>query len=200
VPETITRKERNMGRYLLLLLWLFSFAAIAAETPDVSVKLAGPGIEVRSSIVLPIKPCEAYAMLSDYGGLPKFIPGLLSSHYRRIARHRVEVTQVGEVQVFIFHMRMESLLDMEEIPDRRIVFRQSKGDFISYSGEWNFSASGDGVQVGYRASMTFKPYVPLLLARSILEHDVKEKFAAIGREAAARKKRGLLHCMAEMQE
>jgi len=188
-----------MGRYLLLLLWLSSFTADAAEAPDVSVKLAKPGIEVRSSIVLPVKPCEAYAMLTDYGGLSKFIPGLLSSHSRRTAEHRVEVTQVGEVQVFIFHVRMQSLLDMQEVPDKRITFRQISGDFVTYRGEWDFAAQQDKTLIDYRANMAFKNYVPLLLARSILEHDVRKKFTAIGREALARKKQGSLYCVAEVQ-
>jgi len=180
-------------------LWLFSLTAGAEEAPDVSVRVVRPGVEVSSSIVLPIKPCEAYAMLTDYNGLPKFIPGLLSSRPRRIAKHRVNVMQVGAVQVFIFHVRMKSLLDMQEAPDKRITFRQISGDFVSYGGEWNFSAKEDRTRIDYRANMTFKRYVPLLLARSILEHDVKEKFAAIGREALARKKHGLFHCVTEAQ-
>jgi ribosome-associated toxin RatA of RatAB toxin-antitoxin module len=196
---TVAGEERNMGRFLFLSLWLVGLAAGAAEAPDVSVRLAGSGIEVSGSVVLPIKPCAAYAMLTDYDNLPKFIPGLLSSHQQRTAKHRVNVMQVGEVQVFIFHVRMQSLLEMQEFPDRRIIFRQVKGDFVSYGGEWDFSADDDGSRVDYQAALSFKPYVPLLLARSILENDVKEKFAAIGREAVTRKEHGLLHCMAEAQ-
>jgi len=186
-----------MGRYLLLCMWLASLVAGAAEIPAVSVRVAGSGVEVSSSVVLPVQPCAAYAMLTDYASLPEFIPGLLSIQYRRIAEHRVNVMQVGQVQVFIFHVRMQSLLEMQEVPDRRILFRQISGDFVAYDGEWDFSTDAAGTRVDYRATMSFKPYVPLLLARSILEHDVKEKFAAIGREATDRKKRGLLHCAAD---
>lgn len=187
-----------MGRCLMLCLLLVSLGAGAEEAPAVSARVVGAGVEVSSSIVLPIKPCAAYAMLTDYADLPKFIPGMLSSQYRRIAKHRVRVMQVGEVQVFIFHVRMQSLLDMHEEPDHRIQFRQISGDFVAYSGEWDFSAEGDGVRVDYRARMKFKSYVPLPLARSILKHDMREKFMAIEREAAITKKRGLLHCVAEV--
>lgn len=186
-----------MGRYLFVCLWMISLASGADEVPVVGVGLIDSDIDVSSSIVLPVKPCEAYAMLTDYDDLPKFIPGLVESHSQRIAKNRVRVMQVGEVQVFIFHVQMKSLLEMEETPDQRILFRQVSGDFVTYNGEWNFSADADGTRVDYRATMSFKPYVPLLLARSILEHDVKEKFAAIGREATDRKKRGLLHCAAD---
>ena len=188
-----------MVRCGLLLLWLVSRSAGATvmPAPVVSVTLAGSGVEVSSAVVLPMKPCEAYAMLTDYDGLPKFIPGLLESHYQRIAPHRVRVHQVGEVQVFIFHMRMKSLLDMEEVPNRRIRFRQIKGDFESYRGEWEFSAIANGTRLAYKAALSFKPYVPLQLAKSILQHDVKRKFVAIAKEALARKLRGALRCAAE---
>jgi ribosome-associated toxin RatA of RatAB toxin-antitoxin module len=188
-----------MGKYLLMFLWMTSLTASALEVPKpaVSIRLADSGIEVSSLIALPVKPCEAYAMLTDYDDLPKFIPGLLESHYQRIAKNRVRVMQVGEVQVFIFHVQMESLLEMEETPNQRILFRQIKGDFVSYGGEWDFSGNADGTLVSYDAALSFKPYVPVLLARSILENDVKEKFAAIAQEAIARKKQGSLHCSAE---
>jgi ribosome-associated toxin RatA of RatAB toxin-antitoxin module len=185
-----------MFRYFLVLLWLVSLAAVAAETPVVSVSVAGAAIEVESSITLPVQPCEAYAMLTDYDGLPRFIPGLLQSHAERLAPNRVRVMQVGEVQVFIFGVRMQSLLDMEEVPDKRIQFRQLEGDFVSYDGQWDFSGAAGGTLLDYRATLSFKPYVPLLLAKSILEQDVQRKFVAIAREAGAMKRRGTLHCAA----
>ncbi len=171
------------------LLFLLTTSADAGEIPEPSVSaiLSGSEIEVKSSIVLPVKPCTAYAMLTDYDDLPQFIPGLVESRSHRISSHLYDVLQVGEVPVFIFNMKMTSLLEMKETPDRKITFRQIRGDFASYEGEWDFSKEKAGTLVRYSANMRFKPYVPLLLARSILDEDVKEKFAAIGRESVDRK-------------
>ena len=137
--------------------------------------------------MLPMSPCKAYAMLTDYGRLPEFIPGLEESRAEPISRNEVRVLQVGEVPVLIFHVRMESLLDMEETPNRKVVFRQVRGDFASFGGEWDFSGLEGGALVSYKAEMSFKPYVPLVLAQSILDEDLKEKFEAISREAASHK-------------
>lgn len=122
-------------------------------------------------------------MLTDYDNLPEFIPGLLQSHYKRIAKNRVQVLQKGAVKVFIFHVRMESLLEMEETPNQRIIFKQLEGDFVSYDGEWNFSATTDGTLLSYKARLAFKPFVPMLLAKSVLHNDLEEKFVAIEQEA-----------------
>lgn len=183
--------------FLLCFLWLACQLAHAldAHEPVVDIKLSGGSfLKVATSVSLPLKPCEAYAMLTDYDHLPSFIPGLLESHSRRVSGNTVMVRQVGEVQVFIFHVRMESLLDMEETPNRRILFKQVEGDLASYEGEWRLSATADGTLVDYDATLSFKPYVPLLLARSILRDDVRKKFVAIGKEAMARKRKGGFDC------
>lgn len=176
-----------MVRLLLSSLLLASFPVHAGEPPHVSAKISGSGIEVESSVDLPIVPCQAYAMLTDYDDLPKFIPGLVKSHAERISPDEVRVMQVGEVQAFLFRVEMSSTLDMTEFPGKRIVFRQVSGDFASYSGEWDFSSAKEGTEVRYRAKMTFRPYVPLAIAKWVLDSDVERKFVAIEREAESRK-------------
>ena len=191
----MARVKRNRF-FLLLFLWLACQAAYArdAHEPAVDIKLAGSSLKVTSSVLLPLKPCEAYAMLTDYDHLTSFIPGLLESHAQRISANTVRVRQVGEVQVFLFQVKMESLLEMEEIPNQRILFRQLEGDMVAYRGEWRFSEVADGTLVGYDATLKFKPYVPLWLARSILNADIRKKFAAIAGEATARKHKGWFNC------
>ena len=99
----------------------------------------------------------------------------------------VRIFQVGEVPVFIFHVSMESLLDMEETPNHKIAFRQIRGGFRVLRRGMGFLRIWGGTLVSYRAKMAFEPYVPLLLTRSILNEDVKEKFMAISRVAVSEK-------------
>ncbi len=179
-----------MGKCMPVFLWA-SLSASAAG-PVVSTAISGQGITVESSVFLPIEPCQAYSMLSDYAALPEFIPGLKESRPVRLSPTEASVVQIGEVQVFIFTVRMESKLDMRETPGKRITFRQVSGDFASYGGEWDFLGVQGGTRVSYRARMTFKPYVPLTLARSVLDEDVLKKFEAIEKEAA--RKGGSLSC------
>jgi ribosome-associated toxin RatA of RatAB toxin-antitoxin module len=180
-----------MGSYLPIAISIITLSAHAAS-PDVSARIATGGIEVDSTVVLPVSPCQAYRMLTDYDELPGFVPGLLKSRATRISQNEVMVDQLGQVRVFLFDVKMESTLDMKETPDRRIRFRQVSGDFSSYVGEWDFSPAHGGTLVAYHARMTFGPYVPLALAKSVLDKDVTRKFEAI--ERAAVKSRDRLVC------
>ena len=56
---------------------------------------------------------------------------------------------------------MESLLDMEETPNRKIAFRV-KGGFRVLRRGMGFLRIWGGTLVSYRAKMAFEPYVPLL--------------------------------------
>jgi ribosome-associated toxin RatA of RatAB toxin-antitoxin module len=180
-----------MGRFLPVAFSVISLSSHAAA-PDLHSRISAHGIEIDSSVILPVAPCQAYSMLTDYDDLPEFVPGLLSSRASRISPNEALVDQLGQVKVLLFGVKMQSTLDMKETPDRRIRFRQVSGDFASYSGEWDFCEAKGGTLVGYHARMTFRPYVPLLLAKSILDADIERKFEAIGKEAG--KRRGHLEC------
>lgn len=185
--------------FLLLLTGIAWYEALAAglREPEVTLHPDEDSLSVHDTVLLPLPPCRAYAMLTDYEHLPDFIPGLLESHAKRLSAHLVRVRQVGKVMVFIFPMRIESLLDMEETPDRRITFQQVSGDMKFYRGEWRFTGEGAGTRVDYEATLGFHSYVPLQLARSVLRYDVKKKFASIAQEAALRKRAGEIACKAE---
>lgn len=192
-PDAVLRAS-----FPLLILCLCCPMAFALDSPAplVDIKEAGGGkLAVSATLTLPVRPCEVYAMLTDYDHLPSFIPGLLQSSYERISANRVKVRQLGEVQVLFFHVQMNSLLEMEETPNQRIVFRQIEGDLASYGGQWDFAATEGGSRISYDSTMSFKGFVPLFIARSALRNEVEEQFAAIAKEALARKNKGTLACL-----
>lgn len=183
---------------LLLVLSVSGSNADELAAPVVSVERTTAGVEIHASSMLALRPCEAYAMLTQYDRLPEFIPDMLASSYQRLSAHRVRVRQTGQIQLFLFHLRTESLLEMEETPNRRIVFEQIEGDMAkSYSGEWRFAAAKGGTLLDYRANMSFPAFVPRDLARSVLRIAVTKQFVAVAREAEKRRRQGGGSCAGE---
>lgn len=183
---------------LSCLLSMTQIAANAQETTaNISVTQQDAIFSVNASIVLPVTSCEAFSLLTDYDSLPNYVPGILETHYERTATNVVKVWQTGEVGVLFFHIKMETLLEMEEIPNQQILFRQIDGDLESYGGEWNFMEVPEGTRVVYMSALTLKHYIPAFMATSILENEISQRFDAIFKEAIARKGKTPSSCMAE---
>ena len=163
-------------------------AAQADVKPVVSVVQEDSLFKVYASIVLPLTPCNAYRLLTDYKSLPNYIPGMLQIRDKRISPTRVDVWQQGEVEVLFFRVKLVSSLEMEEIPDQRIIFKQTDGDLESYSGEWNILKTNEGTKVSYNAAVTLKPeqLIPAFVAKSVLEKEVEKRFEALAKESAKR--------------
>ena len=181
-----------------IILLAASLPAGAQENakPVVSVERAGLLFKVFASVVLPVNSCTAYRLLTDYSSLPDYIPGMLQIRHKRLTPNRVDVWQKGEVEVLFIKVSLESSLEMEETPGQKITFRQTEGDLESYSGEWNLLKTRDGTKVSYDASITLKQddFIPVFLAKKVLENEVSMRFEAIAKEAPARKGGAVPEC------
>ena len=176
---------------------MFCWAAQADEIPAIAAKVEHQDalIKVTASMTLPVQPCEAFRLLTDYDTLPQYVPGVLETHHEYVASGVAKVWQTGDVRVWFFHIKMKSLLEIHEMPDREISFKQIEGDLKSYSGTWNLLEDAQGTAVLYKAELAFKKFTPVFMARMILEDEIKKRFAAIAKEATARKAKGLLDCV-----
>lgn len=188
---------RRFAEMIFLLLASMPAFVQANEKPVVSVEHVDPLFKVQASIILPLTPCNAYRLLTDYKSLPSYIPGMLQVRDKRISPTRVDIWQEGEVEVLFFRVRLVSSLEMEETPNRRIVFTQTGGDLESYSGEWNLLNTGEGTEVSYNATITLKPeqFIPAFLAKSVLENEVRLRFEALARESSKRKNEVVPECV-----
>src|SRR5512140_2421422 len=95
----------SASRFCLMISLLLSSLAISAQQnvePVVSVEHNDPLFKVHASIVLPLTPCNAFRLLTDYKSLPSYIPGMLQIRDKRISPTRVDVWQEGEVEVLFF--------------------------------------------------------------------------------------------------
>lgn len=187
-------------RFCLTMFLLLSSLPVSAQgnaEPVVSVERDDSLFRVRASVVLPLTLCNAYRLLTDYKSLPSYIPGMLQIRDKRISPTHVEVWQEGEVEVLFFHVTLVSSLDMEETPERRIVFKQTEGDLESYSGEWNLLETAEGTEVSYNAAVALKPEhsIPAFLAKSVLEKEVGKRFEALGKEASKRGSKTVPECV-----
>lgn len=187
------------SRFFLLLLLLpcgQAGAGITAgqQAPTVSVERQGDYFKVDVSVILPVPRCQAYALLTDYASLPAFIPGMQEVSFTRLGKSKVRIRQVGETELFFFNIRMELLLEMDEIPDRLILFKLIDGNMEAYSGVWNLQEVPDGTSLRYSAKLKFERYIPTFPGKALLAEEARKRFEAVVKEAVARKSRAHPEC------
>jgi ribosome-associated toxin RatA of RatAB toxin-antitoxin module len=192
----------SLRRFILLLLFFSCCQAEAGEVIPapgkqavaVSVERLGDYFRVEASVILPVPPCQAFALLTDYASLPDFIPGMREVSIERLSKSRVKVRQRAETEVLFFSIEMKLLLEMEEIPDRLILFKLIEGNMDTYSGVWSLLKVPEGTRLHYSASLKFDRYIPTFPGREILAGEAETRFEAVVREAVARKSRAFPNC------
>jgi carbon monoxide dehydrogenase subunit G len=107
-----------------------------------------------------------WQVLTDYDGLPHFVPSVRSSTARKLADGGLLVDQDFEGKALIFSRDMRVRLAVSEHPERGIVFRDTAlGDFEVYEGSWEIQQSRGGTKVTYRLRAQLRDAPPEFIAR-----------------------------------
>jgi carbon monoxide dehydrogenase subunit G len=130
------------------------------ETEVSSVYALKGGFEVNAGSHV------VWQVLTDYDGLPHFVPSIRSSIARKLADGGLLVDQDFEGKALIFSRDMRVRLAVSEQPEREIVFRDTAlADFEVYEGSWELQRSGGGTKVTYRLRAQLRDAPPDFIAR-----------------------------------
>jgi len=141
--------EHRCGWWIVTLVLLAPAPAVARE-PVVAVENTGSGCNVRGTFQAPVSGAVAWAVLTDYDHIGEFVRSVRSSRVERREGGKILLRQTALGSVFLFRRRVEVLLELHEIPGRRIAFHDVLGkDFQSYVGEWRVAADSVGSRVEY---------------------------------------------------
>lgn len=143
-------------------------------------------ITIHAEILVPADAKTAWAVLTDYDNLARFVPEMKSSRVTSAPGQPKRVEQRGKSGMLSFFTPEFIVLQMEETPYERIKFNKVAGDVRSMRGEWQIVGNGNPVRVFYRARIVPNVPLPPLLGATMIEMDVEEKLAAIRREIARR--------------
>ena len=177
-----------------LLVLLFGAAAshvlVAAIDPEthVTVREERGVYTVAARFDIPQPPSVAFAVLTDYAQIPRFMPGVVSSTVWERSSDRALVEQEAVSHMMMFSKRVHLLLEVRESADH-IRFRDVAGrSFSSYEGAWRLAREDGRTVVSYelRADPSFD--VPEFLLKRLLRRDARIMIERLRGEMAARKR------------
>ena len=176
-----------MTRLFFLLAMAAAATAAAQEPPPaVSVREASGAYVVEARFHVAATAGVIRDVLTDYAGIPRFMPDVRSSVVRRRTGSSVIVEQEATSSFLMFSKRVHLVLDVVE-GERVITFRDVCGrSFDRYEGAWTLEPGGDGATVTYTltADPSFK--VPGSVLRRLLERGARETIGQLRAEAARR--------------
>lgn len=164
---------RSPLRLALLAGTVIAFGALAeadegavGPSPVLTETLSSGVYALQGSFDVGVRPHVAWQVLTDYDGIPHFVPSILTSvAVKQGAREQV-VDQEFEGKALIFTRDMHVRLDVHEQPERRITFRDvALTDFEVYRGSWRIQKTPDGSRVVYLLWAKPKGFAPAGVTR-----------------------------------
>ena len=161
-------------------------AAAPQATPVVSVRSVDGVYTVEARFDVAAPPETVREVLTDYAGIPRFMPDVRKSVVRERKGTRVIVEQEARSKVLMFSKTVHLLLEVYEGADV-LTFRDTcRESFSLYAGAWTFMPDRGGTAVTY--TLTAKPAfaVPPFIIKRLLDSNARDTIDAIRAESALR--------------
>ena len=167
---------------------LTAAASEPAPSPQVTVHEVQGTYTVTARFDVPQPSAVAFAVLSDYEQIPKFMPDVRRSIVLERSAGRATVEQEAISQFMMFSKKVHLLLEVTE-GENSIRFEDRSGrSFESYAGSWQGTPSDAGTTITYR--LTARPTfdVPEFILKRLLKRDSAEMINRLRVEIASRAK------------
>lgn len=178
-------------RHLLLsaLMGACAVTALAQEDPfrlQVDVQQVGNSFNTNASFVLPLSGCQAWNYLIDYDAAVN-IPGVTSSTTTPLGPNRSRVERALRETILFFSIRMRTVLEFTEIPNKGTDFVQIEGETKSHRGSWRLEPSHNGTAFHYHAVSEPDSSLPMAVIRYFLDKRLKSSFATMAEQGLRRR-------------
>jgi ribosome-associated toxin RatA of RatAB toxin-antitoxin module len=172
------------------LLWLVLAIPVLCHPADISLQTTrhGDSFEVEGVAEFEAEVTLAWEVLTDYGRLSEFIPGMRSSRIVSRSNRSVVVDQSGEARLLFLSFPIQVRLEVEEFPYERIVSRAIKGNFKEFRGAYALEARGRRLLLHYTGSLTPDFSIPPLIGTILVRKTVEKRFGAMVDEIMRRQR------------
>ena len=178
-------------RRALAAIWLIGVAlpasAIGADAdPQVTVREQAGVYRVSAAFSVAQPAATALAVLTDYEGIPRFMPDVETSTVRERSGGTVIVEQEAVARLMMFSKRLHLVLEIQETAGVIRFKDRCARSFEQYEGTWTINERDGGAEVLYE--LTAKPSfdVPDFLLKRLLKRDAARKIERLRLDLAAR--------------
>jgi|SRR5882672_1804931 len=158
----------------------------AAEAISIRTAREGEFVTVSASVVMHVDVRVAWAVLTDYDHLAKFIPDMKTSRVVSREGNRVRVEQTGDVGFFFYKEPVNVVLEVREEPPRRITAWSVEGNVKGLETRYELDVSGKGVRLDYAGRFVPAFAIPPLIGMPLVSRLIERRFRAMVEEIERR--------------
>lgn len=173
------------ARLLLASMLFFCDPAMAqSPTPEVAVKRVNANgeqvFEVTASGSVKAPPATVWKVLTDYEGMPEFVPDLNKTKVLSRTGNRAIIEQSGVARFLFLSRTIHLIVQAAEEPMTSIDISLVTGDMKVYSCRWELTALPDGgTRIDYSGKLVPKFYVPGMLGSNLIRRDIERMMSAV---------------------
>lgn len=168
-----------------------SALAMSEGEPAITVQRDGRKFDISLDMSVPVPPAQAWAVLTDFDHMPRFLPNLKESHVVSREGNRWVVMQRGETGGGPFSFGYESLREIELVPQREIRSHSLKGNLGQVDGLTTLTAERQGTRIHYHAVAQPGWLVGSVLGEETLAERLRLQFQQMRAEMLRRQASGL---------
>jgi hypothetical protein len=164
-------------------------AAVAPDDGDIMASVRREGSEVVIDVDMRVDatPEEAWAVLTDYDHMSRFVSELVSSRIIRRDGERLEVAQQARFRFGPFALDAENVRAVVLVPPYEIRSRLVSGDLLSSTFVTHIERDGDMTRVTNHGEFVPDRWVPPFIGPAVVQAQTRKQFAELRAEILRRK-------------
>jgi ribosome-associated toxin RatA of RatAB toxin-antitoxin module len=144
-------------------------------------------LRIRTTVAAPY--AVIWAVLTDYDNTAQWVPGMAHSVVLQRREGGAIVEQRGSANVLFFHLAINSVVEVQEMPPDRIEVKLVRGDFKQLKGAYELKKLGDGdtrYELRWQGQLELAAAVPGFVAQPLLASNLKKSFDGLVQEMERR--------------
>lgn len=177
--------------FLLTVLCLMALLAFAERQFDediaIKVQIKGENVTIDLNLVVPATQQQAWAVMTDFEHMASFISNLKESKIIGASENMQTIFQRGSANYGPLSFSFESTREIRLSPFNEIQSRMIKGNMRKMEGTTRFVSEGALTRIAYHADSISGVWIPPIIGRRFIEHEIREQFLEMRNEILKRK-------------
>lgn len=176
--------------FALLLLPLAALVFVEPQTGDpieIKVQVAGENVAVDLNMIVPANRQETWAVLTDFDHMSGYISNVKESKVRNVAGDTLRISQRGVAKYGPISFKFEATRELKLDPFDTIHSRLVSGTVRKMDSTTRLVGEGTRTRVLYHAESIPGTWIPPLVGKFFIGHEIREHFREMRNEIIKRK-------------